>query len=176
MIGLGELRSGECERGPGTVHDVERERRKADSTGQTSPPRGSSRRPGGCNLLDIYRLPIDTGLVREPTYFVLASLLDGPLHGYAIIQRADESSGGRVKISVGTLYGSLERLLREELVEVDHEAVVDGRFRRSYSLTAAGRKALAEEARRMTSAAAAVLDHPTLTPARRRKSVSARPA
>ncbi len=107
---------------------------------------------------------------------MLASLLDGPLHGYAIIQRADESSGGRVKISVGTLYGSLERLLREELVEVDHEAVVDGRFRRSYSLTAAGRKALAEEARRMTSAAAAVLDHPTLTPARRRKSVSARPA
>ena len=34
--------------------------------------------------------------MREPTYFVLASLLDGPLHGYAIIKRTAELSGDRV--------------------------------------------------------------------------------
>ena len=37
--------------------------------------------------------------MREPTYFVLASLLDGPLHGYAIIQRTEQLSGGRIKLS-----------------------------------------------------------------------------
>jgi hypothetical protein len=48
--------------------------------------------------LEIYRLPTYDGYVRtlrtqmrEPTYFVLASLLDGPLHGYAIIQRTTVS-------------------------------------------------------------------------------------
>jgi hypothetical protein len=33
--------------------------------------------------------------MREPTYFVLAALLRGPLHGYAIMKRAEELSGGR---------------------------------------------------------------------------------
>ena len=37
--------------------------------------------------------------MREPTYFVLAALLAGPLHGYAIIKRAEEMSGGRVRTS-----------------------------------------------------------------------------
>jgi PadR family transcriptional regulator PadR len=32
--------------------------------------------------------------MRQPTYFVLACLLEGPLHGYAIIRRAEELSGG----------------------------------------------------------------------------------
>lgn len=39
----------------------------------------------------------------EPTYFVLVSLLDGPLHGYAIIQRSGELSGGRVRLALDTL-------------------------------------------------------------------------
>ena len=36
--------------------------------------------------------------MREPTYFVLASLLDGAPHGYAIIRRTGELSGGRVRL------------------------------------------------------------------------------
>ena len=40
----------------------------------------------------------------EPTYFVLASLLDGPLHGYAIIRRAEELSAARVRLAAGTSY------------------------------------------------------------------------
>ncbi len=42
--------------------------------------------------------------MREPTYFVLAALLGGPLHGYVIIQRAGEPSGGRLRLATGTLY------------------------------------------------------------------------
>ena len=47
--------------------------------------------------------------IRRSTYFVLAALLDGPLHGYAIIGRAAELSGGEVRLSTGTLFGALDR-------------------------------------------------------------------
>jgi PadR family transcriptional regulator PadR len=40
--------------------------------------------------------------MREPTYFVLASLLDGPLHGYGIIKRVADLSDGRVRLATGT--------------------------------------------------------------------------
>ena len=61
------------------------------------------------------------GAMREPTYFVLASLLDGPLHGYAIIQRTGELSGGRVRLATGTLYAALDRLAAEGQVELVSE-------------------------------------------------------
>jgi PadR family transcriptional regulator PadR len=37
--------------------------------------------------------------MREPSYFILASLIDGPLHGYAILNRVGELSEGRVRPS-----------------------------------------------------------------------------
>jgi PadR family transcriptional regulator, regulatory protein PadR len=111
--------------------------------------------------------------MREPTYFVLAALLDGPAHGYGIIQRTTELSGGRVTIAVGTLYGALDRLVNDELVRVHSEEVVGGRFRRSYELTDAGQLALTEEATRMSSAAIAVLSHAaTSTPKSRKRPAS----
>jgi len=55
--------------------------------------------------------------MRDPTYFVLAALLAGPLHGYAIIKRAGELSGGRVRLATGTLYTALDRLTAEGHVE-----------------------------------------------------------
>jgi PadR family transcriptional regulator, regulatory protein PadR len=47
--------------------------------------------------------------MRERTYFVLASLLDGPLHGYVIIQRAEHLSCGQVRLATGTLYTALDQ-------------------------------------------------------------------
>jgi PadR family transcriptional regulator, regulatory protein PadR len=91
--------------------------------------------------------------MREPTYFVLASLLDGPLHGYAIIQRAEHLSGGRVTLATGTLYTALDRLTAEGLVELVKEEIVHGRARRSYGLTPSGSGALQAEATRMAEAA-----------------------
>ncbi len=91
--------------------------------------------------------------LREPTYFVRASLLDGPLHGYAIIQRAEHLSGGRVRLATGTLYTALDRLTAEGLVELVSEEIVNGRARRSYGLTPAGSGALRAEATRMAEAA-----------------------
>jgi DNA-binding PadR family transcriptional regulator len=94
--------------------------------------------------------------MREPTLFILAALVDGPSHGYGIIQEADALSQGRVRLTAGTLYGALDRLTTEGLVEPDREEVVGGRRRRYYRLTGAGETALAGESERMRAAAAAV--------------------
>ena len=96
--------------------------------------------------------------MREPTYFVLASLLDGPLHGYAIIQRTKDLSGGRIRLATGTLYTALDRLAAEGFVELVREEIVNGRARRSYGLTSSGAGALRAEAARMAEAARLVTD------------------
>jgi PadR family transcriptional regulator, regulatory protein PadR len=90
--------------------------------------------------------------VREPTYYVLAALLAGPLHGYAIIKRAGEMSDGRVRLATGTLYNALDRLTAEGCVRLVGEETVGGRIRRSYGLTEAGFAALRAEAARITAA------------------------
>lgn len=94
--------------------------------------------------------------MREPTYFTLAALLDGPLHGYGIIKRAQELSDGTVRMTAGTLYGALDRLSREGLVAQEGQEIVAGRARRYYRLTDEGRSALEIEAARMSKAAALV--------------------
>ena len=95
--------------------------------------------------------------MREPTYFVLAALLAGPLHGYAIIKHAGELSGGRVRLATGTLYMALDRLTAEGQVELVSEETVAGRVRRTYGLTESGSAALRAEAQRMAEAAALVI-------------------
>ncbi|MFB4309361.1 PadR family transcriptional regulator [Actinomadura sp. GTD37] len=97
-----------------------------------------------------------TTVMSEPTYFVLAALLDGPVHGYGIIKKAQEQSGGRVRLAVGTLYGALDRLAGDGLIVVDREEVVQGRPRRYYRLTEDGRLAVTREASRLEQAARVV--------------------
>jgi PadR family transcriptional regulator, regulatory protein PadR len=95
--------------------------------------------------------------MREPTYFVLAALLRGPLHGYAIMKRAEELSEGRVRLATGTLYTALDRLTAEGHVELVSEERVGGRVRRTYGLTEDGSAALRAEAVRMAEAARLVI-------------------
>ncbi len=90
--------------------------------------------------------------LRPPSYFALAALIDGPLHGYAIAQRARELSQGRVRVSTGTLYALLERAVAESLVTPGEPYVVDGRHRRDYALTSEGRAVLGAEAERLGQA------------------------
>jgi PadR family transcriptional regulator, regulatory protein PadR len=96
--------------------------------------------------------------MREPTYYILASLLAGPLHGYALIKRSEELSGGRVRLATGTLYTALDRLTAEGYVHLVSEEIVNGRVRRSYGLTDPGAAALRAEAVRMAEAARIVTD------------------
>jgi PadR family transcriptional regulator, regulatory protein PadR len=123
--------------------------------GQVSMPVQPFDHPACC----IYRLSVYSGVMmsmREPTYYTVAALLDGPLHGYAIIKRAAELSGGRVRLAAGTLYAALDRLTEAELVRVEREEVVNGRARRYYRLTDAGRRELEAEAARMAEASRVV--------------------
>ena len=94
--------------------------------------------------------------LRPPSYFALAALIDGPLHGYAIIRRAGELSDGSVKLSTGTLYALLDRAIAARLVTSGEPYVENGRTRRDYTLTDDGCQALAAEARRLAQAADAV--------------------
>ncbi len=91
--------------------------------------------------------------MREPTYFLLAGLLDGPRHGYAIAQLARELSDGRVGLTAGTLYGALERLSDQGLIRPVEDLRVGGRRRRVYDLTEEGRAQLVDEAQRLREAA-----------------------
>ncbi|MCC3289840.1 MULTISPECIES: PadR family transcriptional regulator [unclassified Arthrobacter] len=89
--------------------------------------------------------------MREPTFLVLSALADGPKHGYALIAETKDLSGGRVKLQPGTLYGVLDRLREDGLVEISGEDVVDGRARRYYRITDGGAATLAKEADRLAA-------------------------
>jgi len=102
--------------------------------------------------------------MREPTYYVLAALLDGRLHGYGIIKRAAELSDSRVRITAGTLYGAIDRLIEQGLVAAAGEETVSGRLRRYYRITGEGERVLAEEAARLRAASEVVVGR--LRPAR----------
>ncbi len=105
-----------------------------------------------------------SGPLRRPTYFILAALLDGPLHGYGVIKRVEELSDGELRLRAGTLYAALDRLSDQGLVMPDHEEVVSGRLRRYYRLTPEGGATLEAEATQLRRAADVVLSgaHQTL--------------
>jgi DNA-binding PadR family transcriptional regulator len=73
---------------------------------------------------------------------VLASLRDGPLHGYAIIAELKRRSGGAFDLPEGTVYPVLHRLEVEGLLASAWSSPA-GRRRRVYRLTRRGRSALA---------------------------------
>jgi PadR family transcriptional regulator PadR len=75
---------------------------------------------------------------------LLAVLEAGPRHGYAVMEALREGSGGTFDLPTGTVYPALHRLERAGLV-VGSWSDGTGRQRRSYRLTAAGVRALAEQ-------------------------------
>jgi DNA-binding PadR family transcriptional regulator len=87
--------------------------------------------------------------MQEPTFLILTALAAGMQHGYGIITDVARISGGRVRLRAGTLYAALDRLRADELIDVDHEEIVDGRLRRYYRLSEEGGQQLAAEAARL---------------------------
>ncbi len=75
---------------------------------------------------------------------ILAVLQTGPAHGYAIIQAIKSRSDEAFDLPEGTIYPALHRLEREGFL-VSAWSVVEGRRRRIYDLSAAGREALVEK-------------------------------
>lgn len=75
---------------------------------------------------------------------VLAALLPGPAHGYAIIQEIRRRSGEAFDLPEGTIYPALHRLEQAGLLSSRWSSSESGRKRRVYSLTARGRRAFAD--------------------------------
>jgi PadR family transcriptional regulator, regulatory protein PadR len=99
---------------------------------------------------------VSSGGVTEQALLVLASLATGEMHGYGIAGDVESLSNGRVRLGAGTLYGVLNRLVADGLIEHTREETVGGRRRRYYQLTSSGRELLAVEAGQLSSTAAAV--------------------
>jgi DNA-binding PadR family transcriptional regulator len=74
---------------------------------------------------------------------LLAVVADKPAHGYAIVERLRERSGGALALPEGTIYPALHRLERAGLLRSSWAAGTTRR-RRVYSITAKGRRALGE--------------------------------
>ena len=78
----------------------------------------------------------------EAMYYILLALLH-PVHGYGVMQRVRELSGGRLVLGPGTLYGILTRMHTEGYIRLES---AEGR-RKVYAITEAGTQALLEEYR-----------------------------
>jgi DNA-binding PadR family transcriptional regulator len=87
------------------------------------------------------------------TFHILLALVDQERHGYAIIQDVEARTGGALRLSAGTLYRSIARMVEQGLIrEVAKRppAVLDDERRRYYRITPFGTAVARAEMRRLT--------------------------
>src|SRR5262245_14314819 len=84
-------------------------------------------------------------IAASSTPLVLAILAEEDSYGYAILQRVQELSGGRMEWTDGMLYPVLHRLERLGHIEARWEVAESGRRRKYYRITSQGRARLTEE-------------------------------
>lgn len=87
-------------------------------------------------------------------FHVLVAISDGDTHGYAILKQVADQTEGRVRLSTGTLYGIIKRLLADGLAEEPKRrpaAADDDERRRYYRLTEFGHRVVAAETTRLES-------------------------
>ena len=86
----------------------------------------------------------------EATFHILMAVADEDRHGYGIIQDVLSSTGGKLKLSPGTLYRSIQRMLEQGLlVETRERPEDDDERRRYYRITPLGREVAKAEAQRL---------------------------
>jgi DNA-binding PadR family transcriptional regulator len=82
-------------------------------------------------------------------FYVLVALADGDTHGYAIMKDVEQLTDGAVRLSTGTLYGIIKRLLADGLIRETGVQTKDDERRRSYALTSFGKGVARAEAARL---------------------------
>ena len=92
--------------------------------------------------------PNEARRLTEPVLLILMSLADQPRHGYALMKDIESLSQGRVRLSTGTLYGALHRLLENRSIE-RFEQQDTSREKQAYRLTVVGRRQLEMELDRL---------------------------
>ena len=93
------------------------------------------------------RDPLEALPLTPALFHVLLSLADGEKHGYAILKEVEQRTSGAVRLSTGTLYGIVKRLLADWFIR--ESAAGSDERRRAYRLTAFGRKVALAEAERL---------------------------
>jgi DNA-binding PadR family transcriptional regulator len=88
----------------------------------------------------------------EATFLILASLTTAK-HGYAIMQDVSAWSGGKTKFGPGTLYGAITKLLDQKLIQRAGDSPPGDERRKTYLLTATGRRLVELECDRLESIA-----------------------
>ncbi len=91
--------------------------------------------------------------LQSATFYILMALGDSELHGYAIIQDIAARTGGEVKLSAGTLYRSIQRMLEQGLIVESRRRPApeeDDERRRYYQITNFGSDVIRAELRRLT--------------------------
>lgn len=83
----------------------------------------------------------------EATYYILVSLVH-PLHGYGIMKKVEAMSEGRVQLAAGTLYGALNTMLENKLIQLIGEDETNPR-RKIYQMTELGKELLEYETDRL---------------------------
>ncbi len=81
----------------------------------------------------------------ETTYYILVAMLE-PGHGYYIMQKVEELSEGKVRIAAGTMYGAIDNLLKQKLIQ---SVAGEDKRRKLYVVTELGREVLRLEAERL---------------------------
>ena len=79
------------------------------------------------------------------TAFYILLCLQTPNHGYGVVQRVEEMTGGEIRLAPGTMYGSLSKMERDGLIRFVHEEDK----RKIYESTQAGREVLQLELKRI---------------------------
>jgi DNA-binding PadR family transcriptional regulator len=98
--------------------------------------------------------PDDLLPLPPPVFHILIALADGDRHGYAIMRDVADRTEGGLRMSPGTLYGSIKRMLEQGLIEEVRErppAEEDDERRRYYRLTRFGRRTAVAEAARLSA-------------------------
>lgn len=96
--------------------------------------------------------PDDMLPLTPAVFHILLALADGEKHGYLIMKEVDTISEGTVNMGPGTLYGSIKRMLKAELIEETYEQAdldMDNQQRRYYQLSNFGERVLKAEAFRL---------------------------
>ena len=86
-----------------------------------------------------------------------------PLHGYGVLLRLRQISGGALDIPQGSLYPALYRMERDGWIDAEWGVTEQGRRAKFYSITTKGRRQLAAETRELATFIAAIA--PVLLPA-----------
>jgi len=97
------------------------------------------------------RTPTSALPLKNDVLLVLLALAAGPIHGYALMQKIEDNSDGKVVLQAGAFYRQIRNMLSDGIIEEcdDPDPVQGGKRRRTYRITSRGRSVARAEVDRL---------------------------